>query len=405
MNHTGSIPACAGEPRRPRPEARRSRVYPRVCGGAPVECDRDFAAVSGSIPACAGEPHISCRAATRSIPACAGEPQAARWVEAAYRRRSIPACAGEPGGDVLTRRRRRVYPRVCGGARAMSLPRSCWTGLSPRVRGSPVSGREHAGRRGSIPACAGEPRHLVEATASTSRSIPACAGEPSQRECASGGVYPRVCGGAGAIRSGGKGLSPRVRGSPVELHGASQPLAGLSPRVRGSLRHQCRARGREGSIPACAGEPCKIGDQAPNSTGSIPACAGEPSGTPPERRPRIGGSIPACAGEPPWLAASLARTRSIPACAGEPRARGVGGELTTVVYPRVCGGAGRRLHPARRTRQVYPRVCGGAAALGRSVATLTGGSIPACAGEPAALVIPACAGEPGSRIVAVQLPT
>ena len=29
----GSIPACAGEPRRQRRNARRSSVYPRVCGG------------------------------------------------------------------------------------------------------------------------------------------------------------------------------------------------------------------------------------------------------------------------------------------------------------------------------------------------------------------------------------
>ena len=50
-------------------------------------------------------------------------------------------------------------------------------------------------------------------------SIPACAGEPVGMRYYRGviGVYPRVCGGAVAQGTGvpiGKGLSPRVRGSP-----------------------------------------------------------------------------------------------------------------------------------------------------------------------------------------------
>ena len=73
---TGSIPACAGEPRRGWRPAGASRVYPRVCGGTAPS----FVAFGGgsglsprvrgnlrhrhsqpdgvgSIPACAGEPH------------------------------------------------------------------------------------------------------------------------------------------------------------------------------------------------------------------------------------------------------------------------------------------------------------------------------------------------------------
>ena len=53
---------------------------------------------------------------------------------------------------------REVYPRVCGGTGSarMSLPRLA--GLSPRVRGNLSRLSEKAQRKGSIPACAGEPR-------------------------------------------------------------------------------------------------------------------------------------------------------------------------------------------------------------------------------------------------------
>ena len=56
---TGSIPACAGEPHEPAPEApARSPVYPRVCGGTQSD-STPSARGTGSIPACAGEPHIA----------------------------------------------------------------------------------------------------------------------------------------------------------------------------------------------------------------------------------------------------------------------------------------------------------------------------------------------------------
>ena len=50
-------------------------------------------------------------------------------------------------------------------------------------------------------------------------------------------VYPRVCGGtAPAIfeQERQKGLSPRVRGNPLQALG-QLPQGGLSPRVRGNL--------------------------------------------------------------------------------------------------------------------------------------------------------------------------
>ena len=203
----------------------------------------------------------------------------------------------------------------------------------------------------------------------------------------------------------------------------------------------------KGSIPACAGEPCR----APGMR-SIPACAGEPSmeiqvcgGAGKDRRSNSTGSIPACAGEPcalelggivyrglsPRVRGNLVNLpilrrnlRSIPACAGEP-------SNSHRVYPRVCGGTSSAHKPAqaddnRRSIpacageprglspgsipacagepgrlyrpaiiRVYPRVCGGTGPQ-----SLRSGSIPACAGEPLMVSrgsIPACAGEPHSR--------
>ena len=71
------------------------------------------------------------------------------------------------------------------------------------------------------------------------RSIPACAGEPVDQSLFNKepGVYPRVCGGTGPVSAqflACRGLSPRVRGNPLD-----RDLRPLSVR----------------SIPACAGEP------------------------------------------------------------------------------------------------------------------------------------------------------
>ena len=91
-------------------------------------------------------------------------------------------------------------------------------GLSPRVRGNPepVPGGESPA--GSIPASAGEPRVTCTLWPKT-------------------GVYPRECGGtsdedAAVVQQ--VGLSPRVRGNPVNVRQASMCC---------------------GSIPASAGEP------------------------------------------------------------------------------------------------------------------------------------------------------
>ena len=172
----GSIPACAGEPRDPRGAWGVSAVYPRLCGGTqadhslplrgrglspPVRGNPPTAMARGrspgSIPACAGEPIRCIRGLRKSkvyprlcggtdagidytlsgeglSPPVRGNPS---WrMSSSNRRRSIPACAGEPGFVGRLEDVAGVYPRLCGGTR--SPARSCVrvAGLSPPVRGN-----------------------------------------------------------------------------------------------------------------------------------------------------------------------------------------------------------------------------------------------------------------------------
>ena len=233
-------------------------------------------------------------------------------------RGSIPACAGEPVRLVLQHRGRRVYPRVCGGTKPKPAVPCTSTGLSPRVRGN---------------------RRLRSCTYAGSRSIPACAGEPllSPQQCRYCAVYPRVCGGTWdlwAFSDCSIGLSPRVRGNPVERECPSRQLR---------------------SIPACAGEPSSK-PLIPSSLRVYPRVCGGTSitkGTKPGKQglsPRVRGNRL----HAPLLAGA---SRSIPACAGEPQRRSwICGCIR--VYPRVCGGTlTRRLYSAFSTG-LSPRVRG-----------------------------------------------
>ena len=253
-----SIPACAGEPARRLRRVLVNRVYPRVCGGTrngPI-----VAMTTGGLsPRVRGNQVGKSGGADSigSIPACAGEPGGAYWPTAAYEvyprvcggthrvplhdtglyglsprvrgnryrraalrmdRGSIPACAGEPTPNRRRIRGQAVYPRVCGGTDLVCPPAQEPEGLSPRVRGNP---RRCGGLRGRC------------------RSIPACAGEPPTpcMPTSNPRVYPRVCGGTGAL----------VR--------VGQQVEGLSPRVRGNPSYERDGAAGERSIPACAGEP------------------------------------------------------------------------------------------------------------------------------------------------------
>ena len=314
---------------------------------------------------------------------------------------SIPACAGEPLHASGHRTRRPVYPRVCGGTRCTGLPISGRRGLSPRVRGNHCPPRRNR--------CA-------------PRSIPACAGEPCQRWAGRGrtSVYPRVCGGTACthnLSSSMVGLSPRVRGNHVEpdvalvsprsipacageppvvvdnalacavyprVCGGTPPWGspcsccnGLSPRVRGNHIHWTLTGQTHRSIPACAGEPTRR-TPTPSSRGVYPrVCGGTPSRSGWQRYER--GLSPRVRGNHVDNAPRVVVAGSIPACAGEPTLRAATASWRRV-YPRVCGGT-RPLPPPTCCRLgLSPRVRGNRLGLGRRQAQR--GSIPACAGEP-----------------------
>ena len=192
-----SIPARAGEPRRPRRRPGRRGVYPRACGGAALTAaESDIA--SGLSPRVRGS----------------------RNAEAARVRKlgSIPARAGEPSPAPGRGAAPAVYPRACGGAVSIGRRPRRASGLSPRVRGSQRAQRADRDPAGSIPARAGEP-------------------EATKHDGPRRGVYPRACGGARRI-------------------GQDALLAyGLSPRVRGSRRARDPHEADHRSIPARAGEP------------------------------------------------------------------------------------------------------------------------------------------------------
>ena len=192
---------------------------------------------------------------------------------------SIPAHAGEPANPLREDRRRRVYPRACGGTGSSRKGGLSRVGLSPRMRGNRYSSASSSDTKGSIPAHAGEPGNATEAALQA-------------------GVYPRACGGTLQKRSG------------------RSPLKGLSPRMRGNQSSRLFGGGFFGSIPAHAGEPSELetGKKEPRvypracgGTFSVVSSNSSAAGLSPRMRGnlrtwlshgQISGSIPAHAGEP-----------------------------------------------------------------------------------------------------------
>ena len=195
----------------------------------------------------------------------------------------------------------------------------------------------------------------------STRSIPACAGEPSRLpdRRAESRVYPRVCGGTLTIwrmKRGCKGLSPRVRGN----------LAGTGGGTAFSR-----------SIPACAGEPQRLGPDA--ALGRVyPRVCGGTNGWLPGRDCYIGLS-PRVRGNRTRFFSLAFGNRSIPACAGEP-CRTCWMRQDDGVYPRVCGGTGGVALIIPPAEGLSPRVRGNRSRSSGDRAST--GSIPACAGEP-----------------------
>ncbi len=235
--------------------------------------------------------------------------------------RSIPACAGRPRHTHRTGVGAWVHPRVCGATAIACSARAMKVGPSPRVRGDRGLLQLSQVCIGSIPACAGRPRcdrtrptqHRVhprvrgdQEDVSTRElvpgSIPACAGRPghSCHVMPQSRVHPRVCGATEQYRASGytgSGPSPRVRGDPLCVVSWSVLV---------------------GSIPACAGRPCRgwshrgLPGVHPRVCGATQICSSRlATGSGPSPRVRGDqqadrlqcrrrGSIPACAGRPAY---------------------------------------------------------------------------------------------------------
>ena len=151
-----SIPACAGEPRLMSGTKGFYKVYPRVCGGT-ISASASPPATNGLSPRVRGNrtPSGWAAAPTGSIPACAGEPRRRPYLRP--KARVYPrVCGGTGLGRTAARPVPGLSPRVRGNplypgvytTRIRSIPacagepptqdRPAGSGLSPRVRGNPI---------------------------------------------------------------------------------------------------------------------------------------------------------------------------------------------------------------------------------------------------------------------------
>ena len=195
----GSIPAYAGDPPYRRVRPTWARVYPRLRGGSAPRSRANWRVEGLSPP-------------TRGIRrGCAG---------GGAQRGSIPAYAGDPHRALADAFIPKVYPRLRGGSKILSMQSLIQRGLSPPTRGI---------------------HSVTDDEAMIIRSIPAYAGDPAIANYATSpfAVYPRLRGGSS------------VRGNHPFRGG------GLSPPTRGIHALRRVDNERSGSIPAYAGDPIR----------------------------------------------------------------------------------------------------------------------------------------------------
>ena len=180
-------------------------------------------------------------------------------------------------------------------------------------------------------------------------------------------------------RRGRTGVYPRMCGGASPLPRLILQVMGLSPHVRGSLRARLRAQSVGGSIPACAGEP----KRPPRLTDTLKVyprmCGGARRRM--DRFRQVTGLSPHVRGSLALLRDRRAPQGSIPACAGEPPVS-TRSAWPVRVYPRMCGGAMSATSASLRFRGLSPHVRG--SQLDELITRRLCGSIPACAGEPGA---------------------
>ena len=314
----GSIPAWAGETCRREKWRVRDEVYPRV-GGGNMLTRPAHPAHDGLSPRGRGKPHPESQATINS--------------------RSIPAWAGETIGLTADLPPKRVYPRVGGGNRECRRDGVAGGGLSPRGRGKQFGVTASRIGQGSIPAWAGETagRHgrgwgwqvyprvgggnnpsvgsiktagglsprgrgkpaLHPVVAAYARSIPAWAGET--RHVLAAFVYARVY--------------PRVGGGNDDILHMRKLQSGLSPRGRGKLLWRCQPFFMQRSIPAWAGETHR--PSALVATTAVYPRVGGGNYVVASAVAALNGLSPRGRGKLPAKSSLWARRGSIPAWAGE----------------------------------------------------------------------------------------
>ena len=401
---------------------------------------------------------------------------------ATMRSGSSPRVRGTPRADTVRDGAWVDHPRVCGEHKNCRGGSDEGAGSSPRVRGTQFHHHKHLRRQGIIPACAGNTpleqcmRHAlmgssprVRGTRTSTRPlsslkgiIPACAGNTvneSTRISLGCGSSPRVRGTlrCAICRSPARGIIPACAGNTRSRRSCSFALRdhprvcgehklklviitqhqGSSPRVRGTLLAEEAHAGKNGIIPACAGN-TSAPPRAGRASWDHPRVCGEHfrfnlsnrltqgssprvRGTPPPAPPREarGGIIPACAGNTDHVVSFESALRDHPRVCGEhpmtqrtaltvagssPRVRGThavplppqfrpgiipacAGNTDKVFgqktigrdHPRVCGEHLARRWALRRLMGSSPRVRG--TLCGSLSAPNLTGIIPACAGN------------------------
>ncbi len=372
LAHERPIPAWAGQPSQT-PQGISSRgAYPRV-GGAAVRSwlssfSRHGLSPRGRGSRCAGTAGDSSRGAYPRVGGAARSLVALVIFRKGLSPRGrgslddlmlrmvlpgpIPAWAGQPGAVVVRVVAPEAYPRVGGAAPAGFQSVGVSGGLSPRGRGSQVEAFPPGSGRGPIPAWAGQPR-----TAGT---------RARERQ-----AYPRVGGAATMLPFGwfgGKGLSPRGRGSRL-AQGLAEDPAGPIPAWAGQPTAPVVASGDTMAYP-------RVGGAASNSTRETPAATG--------LSPRGRGSLD-------QVGISSVRIRPIPAWAGQPYT------LWPILclpaaYPRVGGAASSGATPKLSRTGLSPRGRGSLVSARTSRAVSR--PIPAWAGQPQWLMH--CSGSRGA---------
>ena len=193
------------------------------------------------------------------------------------------------------------------------------------------------------------------------------------------GSIPACAGepGAGGVAVSVREVYPRLCGGTGWGCAVARCPAGLSPPVRGNHALPHPGNPGAGSIPACAGEPMERRLGAAACWVYPRLCGGTLPPTPPQNSES--GLSPPVRGNLCTDTGRQAGRGSIPACAGEPPSHSRIPSLNRV-YPRLCGGTDLPRSQPAAPAGLSPPVRGNLCQLRRNPAAAR--SIPACAGEP-----------------------